>query len=338
MNHFRNIGSLAELKRQYRVLALANHPDRGGTTEAMQQINIEFEKLFKIWEHRTDSNASTPTGYESDYCGSSASQYRDYVYNEYRWRGNNYTGQSASDVSEIMRSWLKESYPEFTFSVRCRHYNSISISLIKADFIAFREEAGAKAYVDVNHYHIDNDKLITDRAKEVMSNVRDYVMSYNFDESDSMRDYFCTNFYLSLSIGTYKIPYSQTIQRLKSSVPEFKHKEGAAHKAIRQALGKAKFGTVNTRRYGDMNVLGETSYSENGEEHFYPLHYASPKTAQKRIDKLVAAGINCRLVCFRSSYIEFQSYDPQVTAALAKEKTEYETALADYNDKYRKTA
>ena len=40
MGYFQNINSLAELKKSYRVLALQNHPDKGGSTETMQQINI----------------------------------------------------------------------------------------------------------------------------------------------------------------------------------------------------------------------------------------------------------------------------------------------------------
>ena len=44
MTYFKNISSLSELKEQYRALILTNHPDKGGNTERMQQINAEFEK------------------------------------------------------------------------------------------------------------------------------------------------------------------------------------------------------------------------------------------------------------------------------------------------------
>lgn len=49
MAYFKNIHSLAELKKEYRRLALENHPDKGGSTEVMQQINVEFERLHEIW-------------------------------------------------------------------------------------------------------------------------------------------------------------------------------------------------------------------------------------------------------------------------------------------------
>lgn len=52
MAYFKNIHSLAELKKEYRRLALENHPDKGGSTEVMQQINVEFERLHENMEER----------------------------------------------------------------------------------------------------------------------------------------------------------------------------------------------------------------------------------------------------------------------------------------------
>jgi hypothetical protein len=46
MKHFSSITSLDELKLQYKKLAFKNHPDRGGKTEVMQEINNEYEQLL----------------------------------------------------------------------------------------------------------------------------------------------------------------------------------------------------------------------------------------------------------------------------------------------------
>ena len=48
MAYFKNIHSLAELKKEYRRLALENHPDKGGSTEVMQQINVELNGKHPI--------------------------------------------------------------------------------------------------------------------------------------------------------------------------------------------------------------------------------------------------------------------------------------------------
>lgn len=48
MKYFKNLTTLEELKKEYKKLAFANHPDRGGNTETMQEINSEYDKVFKL--------------------------------------------------------------------------------------------------------------------------------------------------------------------------------------------------------------------------------------------------------------------------------------------------
>jgi|LSQX01.2.fsa_nt_gb hypothetical protein len=46
MKYFAGINNIDELKKLYKKLALANHPDRGGNEEVMKEINNEYEKAF----------------------------------------------------------------------------------------------------------------------------------------------------------------------------------------------------------------------------------------------------------------------------------------------------
>lgn len=48
MRYFTNIRTLEKLKKEYKSLAMKYHPDRGGDTEAMQEINSEYDALFKL--------------------------------------------------------------------------------------------------------------------------------------------------------------------------------------------------------------------------------------------------------------------------------------------------
>lgn len=47
MKWFQNINSLDELRTAYRKLAVRHHPDKGGSTADMQEINAEYELLSK---------------------------------------------------------------------------------------------------------------------------------------------------------------------------------------------------------------------------------------------------------------------------------------------------
>ena len=43
--YFQNVNSIDDLKHQYKNLAKKYHPDRGGNTEIMKIINLEYEYL-----------------------------------------------------------------------------------------------------------------------------------------------------------------------------------------------------------------------------------------------------------------------------------------------------
>ena len=55
--YFDGITTFDELRKDYKRLALLNHPDRGGSTEAMQQINNEYDNLFIILKDRHNAEA-----------------------------------------------------------------------------------------------------------------------------------------------------------------------------------------------------------------------------------------------------------------------------------------
>ena len=318
MIYFSTITSFADLKKQYRTLAIEHHPDKGGDVKKMQEVNAEFDKLYKIWQHRKDETTSR-TGYESDYDGATSKQYSESVYNEYRWQGSRYKGQYAPEIIETVRGWLKDTYPRCKFSATRNNYNSLHVNLITADFEVFNEEHKNLVNCSMNHYNLDSDDRLTERAREVMSNVNGYVMSYNYDNSDPMTDYFCTNFYLTLGIGKSTKPFKVVVPELAcpkgKEAPVFKFPEGKAHKAIRQALNGSIFDDQKFRDGKTLNVLGDTHYYSSRAS-FYPKCYGGRKTAQKRVDKLTAAGIICHI---SDSYVVFDGYTPETMRALEVE-------------------
>ena len=58
MMHFRNVNDLQELRKQYKELLKAHHPDNGGDLATMQEINAEYDKLFKILKDKHESKTA----------------------------------------------------------------------------------------------------------------------------------------------------------------------------------------------------------------------------------------------------------------------------------------
>ena len=50
---FKDVKTIEELKSQYKKLAFAHHPDRGGNTADMQQINNEYDEIFTFITKKT---------------------------------------------------------------------------------------------------------------------------------------------------------------------------------------------------------------------------------------------------------------------------------------------
>lgn len=57
--YFKDVNTLEELRRQYRDLLKKYHPDNAnGSTEATQEINMEYDRLFKVLKDRHESKSA----------------------------------------------------------------------------------------------------------------------------------------------------------------------------------------------------------------------------------------------------------------------------------------
>ena len=61
--YFKNVGTLEELRKQYKTLLKKHHPDCGGSEETTKEIIAEYERIFKELEKgdkydRNDSKAT----------------------------------------------------------------------------------------------------------------------------------------------------------------------------------------------------------------------------------------------------------------------------------------
>lgn len=115
MSYFKNVKSFEDLKNQFRELARKNHPDAGGDAETMKAINQEYDQLFPVWKKRYNMTASEPTTETSD---SSRSEF----YTQNGWEGSRHDwNRSLKDIAKIVRTYVKEQYPTYKFSVRTEY-------------------------------------------------------------------------------------------------------------------------------------------------------------------------------------------------------------------------
>ena len=54
--------------------------------------------------------------------------------------------------------------------------------------------------VDINHYHIDKEDMLTEDGKEIVRAANQVIRAFNYDDSNAQVDYFDTNFYYNLNV------------------------------------------------------------------------------------------------------------------------------------------
>lgn len=198
MIYFKGISTLEELKKQWRVLAMQHHPDVGGNTETMQAINNEYDVLFPVFRNKHNRSAEV-------YNSETAATTRDEFYTQNGWKGKNYIiGQPTKEITSMIRKYCKEYFPDYKFSVTFSSYSggsSISVSLMEAPHEAFT--GPNREHAQVNHYYLDHCEYLTERTRAVLSDVIHQINSYRMDDSDSMIDYFHTNFYFNVNVGKW---------------------------------------------------------------------------------------------------------------------------------------
>lgn len=221
MSYFKKIQSLDDLKEQFKKLAREHHPDAGGDPEIMKQINQEYDTLFPIWKHKYNMSAEQPTE-------ETAYSTRSRFYTENGWEGENYDAKlTLKEIAKIVRTYVKEEYPTYKFSVRTKYASMVQelhvdllespIEIYKkfdeltdADKVSLIKKAERNDYFHLTSWndaelqeeleriwkeHGNFYKCLNDVTSAVISDVDNFVNSYNYDDSDGMIDYFDNNFY-----------------------------------------------------------------------------------------------------------------------------------------------
>lgn len=223
MRYFKGVTSFNDLKEQYKTLLKANHPDNGGDEEVMKLINIEYDALFPIWKNHMETDTDT-------IINETSSSSRRKFYTEFGWEGSRYDSElSLKEIAQIVRTYVKEKYPDYKFSVRTSYASMCSELHVvmkespieiykpfeeltqndideiasrlypyaynvdkKLEFLNASSEEQKKTIEDSNNVYAN---VLNEATRAVVEDVDRFVKSYNYDDSDGMTDYFDVNFY-----------------------------------------------------------------------------------------------------------------------------------------------
>jgi len=133
-------------------------------------------------------------------------------YTQNGWAGSNYDSKlSTKEIAAKVRSYAKKNFPEFKFSVRSEwsmYTDSMYIELKSGPCVPFVEgsRSAERGYMStMSSVKAWKDEL-TPEVFAVLNAVSNYASSFRYDDSDSMQDYFDTNFYLKIKVSDeYKV-------------------------------------------------------------------------------------------------------------------------------------
>lgn len=142
----------------------------------------------------------------------------------YKYEGKRYDRSlSLKEIAQKVREYAKtdEVLGQCKWSITT-HYASmcqeLNITLMEAPFEAFTD-----TYRDYNqwskYYDSEDQNGCTKETNEVMCRMRDYVESYNYEDSDIYTDYFHVNFYTDYAIGKYDKPFKKVEKRVRTPKP-----------------------------------------------------------------------------------------------------------------------
>lgn len=211
------------------------------------------------------------------------------------WVGANYDSKlSTKEIAAKVRSYAKKNFPDFKFSIRTEwsiYTDSMCIELKEGTCIPFIEgsRSAERGYMSTMNNVKGWENELTPEMFKVLDAVTTYASSFRYDDSDGMQDYYDTNFYLNIKIGS---GYQLTEPKAKkSSVKAEKAEEAKEMEAVTvEGLEIVDYSEKAIAVFGDTKAIKEQLKGLGGR--FNPsLNYDGGKRAgwifsKKQADKV----------------------------------------------------
>lgn len=124
-----------------------------------------------------------------------------------------------TDIAKLLRTELKEKLPGFKFSLRCEKYAggcslNVLITGIPESFDPFNPMWRIGNDRDeMNGLRREFYKELNADGEAIIKTVEDICNQYNYDDCDSMTDYFNVSFYLHVNMGIQHPRYNEVFPR-----------------------------------------------------------------------------------------------------------------------------
>jgi hypothetical protein len=104
---------------------------------------------------------------------------------------------------KAVRAGIKKEFgKDYKFSVVCRHYSSIDVSLMEGT------EDLKETYQQLNQFYPKNyNEYLQDVVNRVNKVILDVCGNSTGEDHDPMTDYFANNYYQSIQVGKWNRPY-----------------------------------------------------------------------------------------------------------------------------------
>tara|TARA_R100000789_G_scaffold43945_1_gene45137 strand:+ start:430 stop:858 length:429 start_codon:yes stop_codon:yes gene_type:complete len=126
---------------------------------------------------------------------------------------SNIVAYITTEETKQIRNKLKEEFPNLKFSVSKGYGNySVNVAIVKGD-VDFRDirwygrRGNNKYHIPINQYHLYQYKEHEELFEKILNIIKTAPDRKWFDHSNSQIDYFCTAYYIDLSVGNWKNPY-----------------------------------------------------------------------------------------------------------------------------------
>lgn len=208
------------------------------------------------------------------------------------WAGSNYDSKlSTKEIAAKVRTYAKKNFPGFKFSVRSEwsmYADSLHIELKEGICIPFVEgsRSAERGYMSTMSTVKGWENELTPEMFKVLDAVTTYASSFRYDDSDGMQDYYDTNFYLSIKIGS---GYQLTEPKAKKSSVKAEKVEEVESVAV-EGLEVVDYSDKAIAVFGDTKAIKEQLKELGGR--FNPsLNYNGEKRAgwifsKKQADKV----------------------------------------------------